>query len=192
MLTNETLETIRQRRSVRSFQSAQLKDEELHAILDAGQLAPYAEERSRHFTVIQNRKWIEQLSREAKKAATLMGIPSLLELGQENSFHCLYCAPTAIIVSGNEKSAGPESDCAAATQNILIAAESLGIGSCWVFYALLAFLSPAGDGLKRELQIPDGFKPFTSIALGYKVEETLPLPRKRMDGITYLYEPHGI
>lgn len=186
MLTNETLTIIEQRRSVRSFKNVQLEEEKLKLILNAGQCAPYAEEGSRHFTVIQNRELIERLNYEAKKAAVLMGMPGLLELGQDDSFHCLYCAPTAIIVSGNEKTVGPELDCAAATQNMLIAAESLEIGSCWVFYTLLAFFSPTGEALKRELQIPDGFRPFTSIALGYKSGEVSPLPRKRMDGITYI------
>lgn len=186
MLTNQTLETIKRRRSVRSFKNIQLKDEELHSILDAALLAPYAEEGSRHFTVIQNRELIERLNYEAKETAVQMGMPGLFELGRDDCFHCLYHAQTAIIVSGNEKTAGPESDCAAATQNILIAAESLGIGSCWVFYTLLAFFSPTGEAMKKELQIPDGFKPFTSIALGYKSEDVFTVPERRTDVITYI------
>lgn len=68
MLTNETLTIIEQRRSVRSFKNVQLEEEKLKLILNAGQCAPYAEEGSRHFTVIQNKEkrtadsgWIQTL-----------------------------------------------------------------------------------------------------------------------------------
>lgn len=97
-----------------------------------------------------------------------MDIEGLQQLGIDENFHSQYNAPTLIIVSGKEQSVSPESDCAVATQNMLIAAESLDIGPCWIFLNILAFYSPQGFDLKKELQIPNGYKPFTSIAFGCK------------------------
>lgn len=186
MLTNDTLRIIKERRSIRSYKTEQISRQELQAVLEAGIFAPYAEENSRHFTVIQNKSLIDRLSSEAKAAAVQMGIPGLSELGLAKAFHCLYGAPSAVIVSGNENTVGFESDCAAATQNILIAAEALGLGSCWIYFTLLAFFSHTGENLKKELQIPGGFKPFASIALGYKNEKPVDPPTRKTDVITFI------
>lgn len=58
-------------------------------------------------------------------------------------------------------------DCAAAAENVL-AAESLGIGSCWIYFSSMAFSDTDGDKLKTELEIPKGYRPVISMALGYQ------------------------
>jgi nitroreductase len=183
MLTNETIRTIQNRRSIRQFKREQITGEELQTILEAALLAPYAAENSRHFTVIQNKDVIDKLSLEAKTTALNMDMPGLSEIARDNGFHCLYHAPTVIIVSGNEQTPGSEMDCAASTQNILLAAESIGLGSCWVFFTMAAFFSPSADELKRELQIPVGFKPLISIAVGYKENLPSDRPNRKPDAI---------
>lgn len=56
-----------------------------------------------------------------------MDFEHLRELGNDGKFNCLYGAPTLIIISGDEKSPVPlDADCAAATENLLLAAESIG------------------------------------------------------------------
>lgn len=187
MLTNETLRIIKQRRSIRSFKDEQIKDEELQAILEAGLYAPYAWEQSRHFTVIQNRELLDKLNLAAKEAAKQTGMEHLKELGNNKEFNCLYGAPTLIIVSGNEQAPIPlDADCASAAQNLLIAAESVGLGSCWIFFVMLAFDSPQGFALRKELKIPDGYKPFYSALIGYKNDMTVYIPERNSDLITYI------
>ncbi len=146
--SNETLKIIKQRRSIRSFKDEQIKDAELQAVLEAGLYAPYTWEQSRHFTVIQNKELLNRLNIAAKESAKQMDFEHLRELGYNEGFNCLYYAPTLVIVSGIEQAPIPlEADCAAATQNLLIAAESVGLGSCWIFFVLLAFNSPQGNEL---------------------------------------------
>ena len=139
MIANETLKTIKQRRSIRSFQAEQIKEEELQAVLEAGLYAPNAGDQSWHFTVVQNRALLDRLNLAAKEAARQMPIEPLRQLGSDDNFNCLYGAPTLIIVSGSERAPMPlDADCAAATQNLLLAAESIGWGragsssSCWL------------------------------------------------------------
>ena len=186
MLTNETLKVIKQRRSIRSYQEEQIKDEELQAIVEAGMFAPNAGDQAWHFTVVQNRELLDRLNQAAKETARHIG-GFLGELGNNADFHCLYHAPALIIVSGSEKAPMPlDADCAAATQNLLLAAESLGLGSCWIYFVLMAFQSPQGPALRRELKIPEGYKPYDAVAVGYKKDEAVNAPERKPDLVTYV------
>ncbi len=186
-ISNETLKIIKQRRSIRSFKDEQIKDEELQAVLEAGLYAPYAWEQSRHFTVIQKKELLDRLNLAAKEAAQQTGMEHLRSLGNDEAFNCLYGAPTLIIVSGSEQAPIPlEADCSAAIQNLLLAAESIGLGSCWIFFAMLAFNSTQGSELLKELKIPCGYKPYYSVLLGYKSAATVNIPERYSDLITYI------
>ena len=187
MIINQTLEIIKQRRSVRSYKNEQIKDEELQAILEAGLYAPNAGDQAWHFTVIQNKELLSKLNLVAKESAKHMGIEHLEELGNDEKFDCLYGAPTLIIVSGNEQSPVPlEADCAAATQNLLLAAESVGISSCWIFFVTLAFYSSQGSELRKELKIPEGYKPYYSTVFGYRIDSVDNVSNRKADLITYI------
>jgi nitroreductase len=65
---------------------------------------------------------------------------------------------------------------------MLLAAESLGLGSCWVFFVTMAFHSPQGDELREALHLPEGYKPYFSAVFGYKDEPT-PAPPARKPGV---------
>jgi nitroreductase len=186
-MDNETIKIIKQRRSIRSFRDEQIRDEELQAVLEAGMYAPNAGGQAWHFTVIQRKELLDRLNQAAKEAARQMNIKPLMELGKNEEFNCLYGAPTLVIVSGDGKSPIPlDADCAAATQNLLLAAESIGLGSCWVFFVLMAFNSPQGPELRNELKIPEGYKPYTSVALGYKRGAAPGAPDRKPGLITYI------
>ncbi|MGA8943795.1 MAG: nitroreductase family protein [Thermoactinomyces sp.] len=185
MIVNETLKVIKQRRSIRSFRDEQIKDEELQAILEAGMYAPNAGKQPWHFTAVQNRDMLARLNQAAKETAK--GMEHLKDKAYDEQYDCLYGAPTLIIVSGNEQVPVPlEADCAAATQNMLLAAESLGLGSCWIYFVILAFDSPEGDQLRKELKIPDGYKPYYSAIVGYKRDDTIHIPDRKPGMVTYI------
>ena len=187
MIVNETLKMIKQRRSIRSFKDEQIKDEELQAVLEAGMYAPNAGDQAWHFTVVQNKELLDRLNLAAKEAAKQMDMEHLRQLGSNEKFNCLYSAPTLIIVSGNEQSPVPlDADCAAATQNLLLAAESIGLGSCWIFFVLLAFYSSQGPELRKALKIPEGYKPYDSAVLGYKKEAVVNVSDRKPNLITYI------
>lgn len=188
MIVNETLTIIKGRRSIRSFKDEQIKEEELQAVLEAGLYAPNAGDQAWHFTVVQNKDLLDRLNLAAKEAAKGMNIGQLSALGNNVKFNCLYGAPTLIIVSGNEQQAPMplDADCAAATQNLLLAAESIGLGSCWIFFVLLAFNSPQGLELRKALKIPEGYRPYSSAVLGYRKVATVNVPDRKPNLITYI------
>ncbi len=186
MVINETLKIIIQRRSIRSFQEKQIKEEQLQAVLEAGYCAPYAWSKPRHFTVVQDKLLLERLNLAAKEAARQMDMAGLKALGNNEKFNCLYGAPTLIIVSGDEKAPIPlNEDCAAATQNLLLAAESLGLGSCWSFFVTMAFFSSQGSELRQKL-IPEGYKPYDAAMFGYKKVESTKVREMSSNSITYI------
>jgi nitroreductase len=66
---NETLKTIKSRRSVRSFKEQQIRDTELQVVLEAAQYAPNAGAQTWQFVAVQNKELINELSNASKEAA---------------------------------------------------------------------------------------------------------------------------
>lgn len=192
MIVNETLRIIKRRRSTREYQEEQIKDKELQAVLEAGLYAPNAGGQAWHFTVVQSKDLLARLNIAAKEAAKQMGVEHLGGLANNVEFDCLYGAPTLVIVSGNEQAPVPlEGDCAAAVENMLIAAESIGLGSCWIFFVVLAFYSSQGPELRRELELPDGYRPYYAAVLGYKKSAVASAPDRKPNLITYIRDQPG-
>jgi nitroreductase len=184
---NETIKTIKNRRSVRSFKSEPIKEEELKTILEAGLYAPSAgNKQSWHFTVIRNKDIIDELNASTKEAVKKTSEERYVQLANNEKFHIFYNAPAVIIVSGEEKASMPQVDCAAATENILLAAESLGIGSCWIGFTAFLFSGDNGNKYNKELKIPAGYKPYYSIALGYKSNGNALAPERRTNTVSYI------
>jgi nitroreductase len=181
------MDIIKNRRSIRTFSDEQIKQEELDIILEAGMYAPSAAgKQAWHFTVVQNQHILDEISAEAKKVYISMANEFLQKLGSNEQFHTFFHAPTVIIISGEEKSIDPHSDCAVAAQNIMLAAEMLHIGSCWV--SAVAVLGRTGEGKKiiQTLGLPKAYIPFNSIVLGYKKAERLNAPPRREGIVNYI------
>ena len=184
---NETIRNIQSRRSCRSFLDDPIPDELLDAVIGAGLYAPHAGDVAWHFTAVRNAVLLDRLNTAAKQAAAASGIPHLQSLGCDARFHCLYHAPALVIVSGDDASPVPlQADCAAANENMLIAAQSLGLGSCWIYFVLMAFQSPQGSALKKELQLPEGYTPYAAAVFGYKKEEAAVVIERSPGLITHI------
>jgi nitroreductase len=185
-MTTDVLQTIKRRRSCRVFLPTQIGKAELAAIVEAGQYAPHGSEEAWHFTVIQNAAIIEDLNRLAKQYAMTSGLPWLEDLGNNPDFHSVYHAPAVILVSAEEHGVCSEADAAAATQNLLLAAESLKIGSCWGYFVTQAFLTEDGKAMRDKLNIPHGYKVYTSVMLGYPAEQAPPPPERKPGTVTFI------
>lgn len=176
---NETLKTILNRRSIRKFKSEQIKDEELQLILEAAKFAPSAmNQQSYHFTVVQNKEILQKIENVTKSAFLNSGNPSFEARAKGENFTPFYNSPTFIIVTGDAKAIAPQNDGSLAIGNILIAAESLGIGTCWIHALSFVFSTEEGKVLKKELGIPEHYIAIGSVALGYKDMEASAPPRK--------------
>ncbi len=148
-----------------------------------------------YFIAIQNKDLLDELSYEAKSAAKILGNESIRNMAIREKFHVFYNAPTAIIVCGQESDMQNEIDCAAATQNILIAAESLSIGSCWIGFINFLFRDIHKNDYKKFqeiLKIPNGYKPYYAVSLGYSKNTGLKAPQRKDNFCHIIKEKYGM
>ncbi|ONI37950.1 hypothetical protein AN639_08545 [Candidatus Epulonipiscium fishelsonii] len=165
---NETLKNIKSRKTCRRYISdKQITEEELNLVLEAGMYAPSGfGKQSPIFIVIQDKEIIKELS----KINT-----SIWKKGPDGFFG----APTVIVLlSSPEIIHTYQKDCMAAVENMLIAAESLGLGSACISRAQYEFESEYGKELLKKLGIDESYVAVEHVILGYRDGEKV-LPTKR-------------
>jgi nitroreductase len=181
---NETMKSLLNRRSIRAYEAKQVPDEILQQIVEAGRYAATGMgAQPWHFTVVQSPEVLTWIVKKNADAMAASDNPKVAARGKDPGFHTFFHAPTVIFVSGRE---GPltNADCANATQNMAVAAESLGIGSCYIVGFLRGFADHMIE-LAARLQTPEGFRPLFSLALGY-ASGPAPAPAPRKDNVTYI------
>jgi nitroreductase len=148
------IDIIINRRSVRKYLPTTVPDETIEELLRAGMYAPSAVNKQPwHFIVVRERKTMEDIMKVHPYASMLKQ------------------ADAVIIVCGDIQLANtPEYapvDCAAATQNILLAAHGLGLGAVWLG------LHPREErkkAISTLFKLPDHVMPFSIVSLGYPAE----------------------
>jgi nitroreductase len=164
-----TLEAIRTRRSVRSFMAKPVPKETIEELLRAAMSAPSAgNEQPWQFLVIDDRKKLDSIT----------GVNPNAKMCKEAQAAILVCGDTT-----KEKYPGFwVQDCAAATQNILLAAHERGLGSVWTgIYPIPERV----QGFRQLLEIPDTIIPFCLVPLGYPAKESPQVDRFQRDRVHY-------
>lgn len=148
------MDAIFDRTSIRKYKDIALKEEEIHRILEAGFSAPSARNAQPwHFIVVRNKVTLSDLSRMTPYASFL----------KDAAMGIVVCADTNVNASLDYC----QQDCAAATENMLVEAKSLGIGSCWLG------VYPNEDrylAINHYFQLPKGVYPLWMISFGYPDE----------------------
>jgi nitroreductase len=75
-----------------------------------------------------------------------------------------YNSPVLVVILGNKSVPTVDFDCSMAAQNMMLAANSKGIGSCWIGGVLPALMD---ESLLKELGAPDGYKAVAPLIFGY-------------------------
>ena len=165
---NETIKTILNRVCVRSYKPDQVKDEDLKTIIDCGLHACTAmNQQPWHMTVIQSKEVIDKIVDINRTAILESDNETLKERVKDGTYHNFYNAPTVIIVSGRDDNEWSSVDCANMTQNMCVAAEALGLSTCYIASFKFALGTSHKDELLGLLNLPEGYSPRVSIALGY-------------------------
>lgn len=193
----DVLDIIKRRRSVRKFSPEQIKEYEIEAIIEAGLYAPSGGNgQPWHFLVIQDQNIIDHMSDSAKHLMAQAPVERVAKAGLAADYHVLHHAPTVIVVSGlkiakspivldgDYQSYTPLADCSAAIQNMLIAAESIGVASCWVGYIQYFFAQQAEVS---KLAIPQEYHPIFAVSFGYRATAigNLTAPKRKNGKVTY-------
>ncbi|MDL2318363.1 nitroreductase [Eubacteriales bacterium OttesenSCG-928-A19] len=168
-MSNPVLEAIASRRSIRAYKDEQITQEQLTAILNAGEQAPSARNQQPwHFTAVQDAALISRVN-EAFRAQALKEMPDPMRKTIEDpAYSVFHHAPTVIFLScpNLQQNAYAMTDNGMAIQNMALAAYSLGLGSVILGMPRLAFQGAEADDLRSTLQFPDGYDYCLSIAIG--------------------------
>lgn len=163
----ETIEAILTRRSIRKYKNQLIDKESIDTIIKAGMYAPSANNKQPwHFIVISDRKLLD----------SIMKVHPYSSMLAEASHAILVCADKTI----EPTEAYCNQNCSAATQNILLAAHALGIGSVWLG------VFPRADrmkGMSELFELPENILPISLIALGYAREKAIQPDRYRPECI---------
>ena len=171
---NDTIKTLIERRSCKKFKSEQIKKEELDLILQAGMNAPTGKGmQSPIILVLQDKEKIEKLREINKKI-----------LGRD--VDPFYNAPTVLVVMADKNMFTYVEDGSLVLGNMMNAAFSLGVGSCWIHRAKEEFETPEGKALLKEWNISENYVGVGHCILGYAdMEYPEPKPRKK-DYVRYI------
>lgn len=167
----EELALIFNRRSIRKYTAENIGRERINTLLEAAMAAPSACGRDPFRFIV--------MDDPAVKAA----VTALLPNGQ-----FLADAPVGIVVLGDIEAAHAQSesyllqDCAAAIENLLLAAGALGLGACWLG------VHPRPEriaGLREYFKLPEHILPVSVIALGHPAEDKEPRTRFNAAYVNY-------
>ena len=155
-MAKELIQTIFTRRSIRKYTAKQVGKQDIETMLQAAMAAPSASNRKPwHFVVVTDRRKLNNLA------------------GVHPYGKMLFDAPLCIAVCG-DTTISPRSwvqDCSAATENLLLAATALGLGTVWLG------VHPQEnrvDPIRKMLNIPETIVPLNLISIGYPAEEKAP------------------
>ncbi|WP_300623548.1 nitroreductase family protein [uncultured Megasphaera sp.] len=172
---NETIQTLISRRSIRKYKAEQIPESDLQQILEAGMYAASGMGiQPVTMVVVQDKEMIAKLT---AMNAKIMGTDS----------NPMYGAPTIVVVLADmEKSANAWSDGCLVMGNLMNAAASLGIGSCWINRAREEFESAEGKALLRQWNLPEHLVGVGHCILGYADGPVPAAKPRKADFVTYV------
>ena len=168
--SNEAIKNIMTRTSIRKYTDQPVSKNDIETLLRAGMAAPTAVNRQPwHFVVVTDKAKLKELSG---------GRGGMLE----------QCA-LAIVVCGNMektiKGKGQEfwiQDCSAATENILLAANALGLGAVWTGgYPMEERVA----SISKALKLPETIIPLCTIVIGHPAESPTPKDKWKPENVSY-------
>ena len=166
-------EIIKTRRSTRSFKEIEVEKEKLDQIIEAARYAPSGgNNQSSHFIVIQNKQFLDELANIAQVEFSNMEVTedmykslksSILQSKKGNYvFH--YLAPVLVVVCNKKGYGNAMADSACAIENMLIMANALDLGSCYINQ--LTWLSEH-EVIRNKLNLNEDEVVCGAVAIGY-------------------------
>lgn len=167
---NETIDAILNRRAVRTFADKELNEQDLELVLKCAQYAPSGMNRqANQFTVLCTRRILDEFLEQVKSDIELSDSEFWKSRAKAPNFNFFYKAPAFVIVSSNPQAQAltPAEDAAVAIENMMIAAKSLGISSCWIHTLCMIGEAPNTRKFLEKCGLPLEHKIYGSVALGY-------------------------
>lgn len=189
---NAVMDNIYGRRSVRAYSEESISDDKIREIIKAGVHAPNGgNSQPLRFAVITNAEKRMQYSDVSKvlfvenmRKAMGGAVPekrhffeTYIDRLSKPEFDIFYGAPVLILIYSSPDSLTPVEDGSLAAENMMLAAHSLGIGSCWI-----GFASPLGfiPVVFKELNVPEDHKLIAPLGFGFPKKKDM-APGKRSE-----------
>ncbi len=188
----DAYETIITRRSTRKYKPEAVEPEKLQKVIEAGRYAPSGgNNQTNHFLVVRNPEVMKRLAELAEAAFARMEAdedtyPSLrnsILASKKGGYVFSYHAPILIIVANRKDYGNNMADAVAAIENMMIAANALDLGSCYINQLYWLNEEPSLLSYLQELGLKENERVFASMVLGYAATEDglpnrTPLARK--------------
>jgi len=179
---NQVIDTIMKRRSVRFYKDKKIPRDQMEIILQAGNYAPTgAGTQMWRFVVVEDDDFRKKLAELAlpRYEKWIKNAPEKFKairdkIDSEVEDPVYYSAPAIIFVIGSGMTA--DLDCPMVCENMMLAAKSLGIGSCWVYFGQLVLDDPE---VREALDMQEDEKVYGPIIMGYPKDDMAePAPKK--------------
>ncbi len=184
---NEVLATIAARRSVRAYKPEAIPADLLSQVLGTAPLAPSGmNAQAWRFVALVSRPRIARLWEVCRAALGRFPDPRVQAMASREGFDPWYGAPVVVIASAEAESPTAQYDCACGLQNMMLAAQSMGLASCWVHVPARLDDAPESRELRAELGIPASYRIHGSIALGYAAGPGPKTPERKPGSVAIL------
>ncbi|MBP3851460.1 MAG: nitroreductase [Erysipelotrichaceae bacterium] len=190
-----TLNIIRTRRSTRNYLNKSVEEEKLQQVLDAGRYVPSGgNSQTTHFIVITNPEVMETLIQLVQQEfAKMEVIPGMyrsmvhsIEASKNGNYVFQYHAPVLILTANQIDYGNNIADCACALENMMIMANALDLGSCWINQLKWLNENPIITEYLHSLGLDQTERVYGAMALGYADPlNRTPLKRKG-NKVTYV------
>jgi nitroreductase len=176
-----TLEAIKTRRSTRKFKARPVEMEKLQQIVEAGRFGPTGgNAQGNHFFVISKIETLMVLKELVQNAFAKMelrddlykSLKNSITLSRKGHYSFSYNAPVLIVVANKKDYGNNMADVACAVENMMLAANELDLGSCYINQLKWLNEEPSIRGYLGTLGLKDDERVYASVAIGYPDTET--------------------
>lgn len=170
---NQVVETIMARRSIRKYKQQPVEKDKLQQILECGINAPNGMGRqSWEIRVVDTPELLAEIDSLNTKLAVDRGMDA------SKVRPAAYGAPVLVFIANDTTYDLSQVDCGLLGGNMILTAQSMGIGSCCLGGIVRTLKSPEAEGLLKRLELPDNYNLLYAIAFGYPDESPAAKPRK--------------
>lgn len=177
----DALEAILTRRSTRNYMPDAVEAEKLEQILDAAKQAPSGgNSQTNHFLVIRNPQVICKLALMAEEAFagmeitedTYKSLKNSIALSKRGGYVFCYNAPVLIVVANRKDHGNNIADCSCAIENMMIAANAMDLGSCWINQLKWLNEEPEIVDYLQTLGMKEDERVYGSVIIGYPASDS--------------------
>ena len=185
-------DAILSRRSTRSYTDAPVDEEQLNRIIEAGRYAPSGgNSQTTHFFVITDQEVLKELAEDAQTAFAAMetepgmyrSLVSSINRSKQGNYIFYHNAPVLIVLANQKDYGNNIADCACALENMMIAANEMNLGTCWINQLKWLNEDPVITAVFRRYGLEENERIYGALAVGHPatedgMPERTPLPRR--------------